>query len=187
MTPSSNGRRVASLIVALATLTWADLVAMVRAISMVTASRSSGAVTRLARPMRSARAASTLAQEDQLHGQSIPSRWTARWVPPPPGMRPRLISREPEEVRRSETIRMSQTGQFHASAQRRPIHHRQRGFAHRLHDLPDVPVVEDAPDGGTVLANEFGNVRSRGQNACGFLRFPSSGSGGERARDDDGL
>ena len=131
-----------------------------------------GCGPRLARPMRSARAASTLAPvRINSMANPYPSRWTARWVPPPPGMRPRLISGNPK-VERSETIRMSQEQANSMPPPSEPIHHRQSGFARLPHDLPDVPVVEDAPDGGTVLANEFGDVRSRTERVAFALPLP---------------
>ena len=111
----------------------------------------------LTRPMRSASSAST-SRPVRIRSFATPRPQTraSRWVPPQPGMIPRLISRLAELRARRRVAEVAGERELAAAAEREALDRGDRRLGHRLQQLRDL-VAELAP-GRRLLDREAAHV-----------------------------
>src|SRR5581483_12027922 len=138
--PSSSGALAALSTASLAALiASAGFAAILRAMFLASSRNSSTGRTRLTRPSRSASAAPIRSPvSTSSMARCLPSKWVRRWVPPLPGMMPRLTSGWPKRAL-SEAMMISPHRQLAAAAERKAAHGRDQ----RLGDLVDAVAVNE--------------------------------------------
>ena len=120
--PSLSDVSMLARIVALATfIVAADLLPMVRASASVRSIRSSAGTTWFTKPMRWASVASIISPVNTSSmARPRPTKRAKRWVPPPPGISPRLISGVPKLERSLATRRSQATATSHPPPSAKP-------------------------------------------------------------------